>query len=278
MRTDFTVVSGQATLAAESDGTGPIVACLHAGVADRRMWRPLAEALRGSCRLVAYDRRGFGETPAIDEPISQVDDLFAVLDHAAAGSPAILVGCSQGGRIAIDAALQVPERVRALVLIAPAVTGAPPPVFLEERVQFIADALEEAEEEGDIDRINALEARAWLDGPLAPEGRVAGDLRELFLTMNSIALRAAPLPSLLNPPPAFDRLDEIKAPVLVMWGDLDFPHLQERCSELVERLADATPEIVEGTAHLPTLEQPVRCAALIAAFVAKVSATENNPK
>jgi pimeloyl-ACP methyl ester carboxylesterase len=118
MRTDFTVMAGRAALATESDGTGPAVVFLHAGVADRRMWRPLAGALGSSCRLVAYDRRGFGETPAVDEARSQVDDLVAVMDHPAAGSPAILVGCSQGGRIAIDAALEVPSRVRALVLIA----------------------------------------------------------------------------------------------------------------------------------------------------------------
>jgi pimeloyl-ACP methyl ester carboxylesterase len=147
------------------------------------------------------------------------------------------------------------------------VSGAPAPAFLSAPIQALADALEEAEEEGEVEEINALEARAWLDGPLAPEGRIGGELRTLFLTMNAIALRAPPLPSMIHPPPAFERIHEIEVPTLVMWGNFDFPHLQERCGEIVERLAHATPQIIEGTAHLPTLEQPERCAALIRAFI-----------
>ena len=38
-----------------------------------------------------------------------------------------------------------------------------------------------------VDAINALEAHAWLDGPLAPDGRVGGAVRDLFLAMNDIA-------------------------------------------------------------------------------------------
>jgi pimeloyl-ACP methyl ester carboxylesterase len=48
----------------------------------------------------AYDRRGFGDTLHADEEWSHVGDLLAVLDAYARSKPAILVGCSQGGRIA----------------------------------------------------------------------------------------------------------------------------------------------------------------------------------
>src|SRR5215203_2545981 len=103
MATELTVTAGAAPLAAERDGEGALVVALHAGVCDRRMWRPLTAILRTNCRVVSYDRRGFGGTPAVDEARSQLDDLFAVLDHPACGWPAVLLGCSQGGRIAIDA-------------------------------------------------------------------------------------------------------------------------------------------------------------------------------
>jgi hypothetical protein len=50
---------------------------------------------------------------------------------------------------------------------------------------------EAAEQAADFDALDDLEARLWLDGPTAPEGRVGGDLRALFLEMNGRALRAA---------------------------------------------------------------------------------------
>ena len=76
------VASGRAMLAVESAGDGPPVVLLHAGVADRRMWRAQAVALTGAgFRAVAYDRRGFGETLHADEEYSHVGDLVAVLDR-----------------------------------------------------------------------------------------------------------------------------------------------------------------------------------------------------
>ncbi|MCW3012661.1 MAG: hypothetical protein JWO90_3065, partial [Solirubrobacterales bacterium] len=45
------------------------------GVADRRCWAPLAAALDGTLGLVAYDRRGFGDTTYAPEPHRQADDL-----------------------------------------------------------------------------------------------------------------------------------------------------------------------------------------------------------
>jgi pimeloyl-ACP methyl ester carboxylesterase len=116
----------------------------------------------------------------------------------------------------------------------------------------------------------------WLDGPLAPEGRVAGELRRLFLAMNGIALRAPPMPSLLQAPSAWDRLHEVSVPTLVLWGDLDFPDLSARCRALVERIPGARGEVVEGTAHLPTLEQPERCAALLRSFLASAVSSSSS--
>ncbi len=85
----------------------------------------MAADLHGrGAEVVAYDRRGFGETPGSESPFDHVDDLLAVLE-AATDAPAWLVGNSQGGLIALDLALHSPERVAGLVLLAPAISGAP---------------------------------------------------------------------------------------------------------------------------------------------------------
>ncbi len=208
-------------------------------------------------QTIAYDRRGFGETTTTDEAFSHVEDLRVVLDQLGIAKGA-LIGCSQGGRIAIDFTLTYPQRVTVFVLIAPDVSGAPDSEAFSPDIQARIDALDEAEEADDLDRINEAEAALWLDGPASPAGRVSGALRDLFLDMNGIALQRPDLLEEIEPPSAYERRSALSLPVLVIWGDLDFPYLKERCQYLVETIPDAQREKIPGTAHLPNLEQPQR--------------------
>ena len=270
MNETLIVPSGLAQIATEVAGAGPVVVLLHAGVADRRMWQEQLAALSGAqsqFRAVAYDRRGFGETLHTEEGYSQVGDLFRVLDAVAPGARAILVGCSQGGRIAIDAALADPARVRALVLVAPAISGAPEVAPVPPAIQAWIDNVEQAEATADIDRINALEAHAWLDGPLASEGRVHGAVRELFLAMNDIALRAERRGTEIEPDGAYGRVREITVPTLLVWGDLDFPHIAQRCRYLAVQMPLVTTHPMQNTAHLPSLEHPAQFDRALLAFL-----------
>ena len=113
-------------------------------------------------------------------------------------------------------------------------------------------AYEAAEESGDLDEINRIEAHAWLDGWAAEEGRVQGSARDLFFDMNRIALHT-PDPGDDGSGPNWDRVGGIAAPTLVLLGDLDVI-----CRTTSEHLAAEIPgarfEVLEGTAHLPQLE------------------------
>ncbi|MDA9543541.1 alpha/beta hydrolase [Bradyrhizobium sp. CCBAU 45321] len=260
------VASGRASLATEVAGDGPAVVFLHANVCDRRMWRAQCDELSATHRAVGYDRRGFGETRAEPEDFSALADLLVVLEATAGGEPAILVGCSLGGRIALDAAVRHPSRVRALVLIAPNVAGAPDPVYPAD-IETLMMRWKEIEASGDLDRMNAMKARLWLDGPRAAEGRVGGPARDLFLDMNGIALRSPPFGSDVDIRPFFNRLHEIAVPTLIIWGDLDFPYVQDRCRHLVAAIPGAEGHEVRDVAHLPSLECPAEITALVAAFV-----------
>ena len=265
MSPDSWITSGRAGLATEIVGSGDPVIFLHANVCDRRMWRDQLDTIGASRKAVAYDRRGFGQTRAEREDFSAVSDLKAVMDATAGSAPAILVGCSQGGRIAIDMALLHPSSVRGLVLIAPSVAGAPPPEHSREIRQLMAQA--DAEASRGLEQANAVKARLWLDGPLAPEGRVGGEARRLFLEMNGIALRSPPFGSDLDAVPAYQRLGEISVPTLVIWGDLDFPTIQERSRHLASRIPNASGQVLAGAAHLPSLERPAEVTRLVAAFL-----------
>jgi pimeloyl-ACP methyl ester carboxylesterase len=252
---------GAAVLAAECSAgaqqRGRPLVLLHAGVADSRMWQAQAQAFGAAHSLLRYDRRGFGQSRTLEPAAhSHLGDLWAVMD-AAGLQQAVLIGCSQGGRIALDAALAKPQRVHALVLVAPAVSGAPR-ADLAGPAAALDAAIEVASEAADLDAVNELEAQLWLDGPASPRGRVSGSARTLFLDMNGIALRAADAGPCVEPPSAWECLPSIQAPTTVIWGHLDLPHVQARCEHLVQGIPQARPVRMAGVAHLPPLEAPAR--------------------
>jgi pimeloyl-ACP methyl ester carboxylesterase len=221
-------------------------------------------------KAIAYDRRGFGETSADREDFSAVAELMAVIDAMADGKPAILVACSEGGRIALDAALRHPSFIRALVLISPSVTGAPAPIYPPDINNLMAE-IKAAQEAGDLDRVNAIKARLFLDGPRSPEGRVTGQVRELFLDMNGIALRSPPIGANLDVASAFHRLGEISVPTLVMSGDLDFLNIQERSRHVAASVMNGVHHELTGVAHLPSLERPADLTGLLTGFIKRCS-------
>lgn len=266
MRTKKQIASGRASLATEVVGSGRPVVFLHAHVCDSRMWHHQMDVVGATDMTVAYDRRGYRGTRAAAEDFSAVADLMAVIDGVAHGQTAILVGCSFGGKIAIDAALQHPSRIGALVLIAPNVDGAPEPVYPPE-IREMLEVQKAAEDAGNLDQVNAIKARLWLDGPLAEEGRVVGPPRQLFLAMNDAVLRSPPVKSSLDIAPMFDRLEDIGVPTLVLWGDLDFPHIQDRCRLVVNALPNGLARELVGSAHLPSLDQPAATTDLILSFL-----------
>ena len=266
MSSDHRIASGRATLAAEMVGSGDPVVFLHASICDRRMWRAQLDRAGAAHKAIAYDRRGFGRSRAEPEAFSAVADLMAVIDALGDGRPAILVGCSEGGRIALDAALRHPSSVRALFLISPSVSGAPEAIHPADIKDLLAQ-LKQAQEDGDLDRVNAMKARLFLDGPLAPEGRVKGPARRLFLDMHADILRSPPAGPTLDAAPAFARLGDISAPSRVICGDLEFPHIQERSRQMAATLANGSYHPLTGTAHLPSLDRPAEIAGLVGQFI-----------
>ena len=222
----------------------------------------VAPTLAHRASIVAYDRRGFGQTAPSADPFSHVEDLLAVLDDVADG-PAWLVGSSMGGGLAIDAALVDPARVGGLVLLAPAVSGAPTPQ-LDANAQRIAKLIDHAAAAENLDEVNRLETWLWLDGPAEPKGRVSGPARELALAMNAVVLcNHGGEQGVASGVDAWSRLEEISLPCTVTCGDRDVEFLVARSHDLADRLPRARHRVLAGMAHLPYLEHPDTVAALI---------------
>lgn len=102
-------------------GEGIPIACIHGLGSSAVMWGDAVEALARLGRAISYDRRGCARSQR-PEPYErttvaeQADDAAALLD-ALDAVPAVVIGRSYGGAVAVDLAIRHPGRVRALVLL-----------------------------------------------------------------------------------------------------------------------------------------------------------------
>jgi len=236
----------------EREGAGFPLIFLHAGVADSRMWEPQVKAFAESFDVIRPDQRGFGKSELPPAPWSPVEDLLGLIDELGL-KPAHLVGCSMGGAITIDFALDHPDRISKLVLVGSAIGGF---AFRPEHAHLFAEGAT-ARSAGDLDALNEAMLHLFLDGPQRPRGYVAEPLRSLFLDMNAIAVRAdhekaPPAQNVL----AIRRLHEITAPTMVIVGEQDVPTVLEAADVLVESIPNALKATIHDAAHLPNMEHP----------------------
>jgi 3-oxoadipate enol-lactonase len=97
------------------EGSGPAIALLHGWALDLQYWDPAIELLAPHFTVLRFDRRGFGLSGGMPDNQRNAADLHALLDMAGI-QRVVLLGMSQGARLAIQYALLHPARARALVL------------------------------------------------------------------------------------------------------------------------------------------------------------------
>lgn len=179
----------------EVAGSGPAIALIHAGIADCRMWDAQFAAFAERYRVVRYDQRGFGRSSMPPGPYAPRDDLRELL-RALGIARATLVGVSMGGGVALDCALDHPDLVEALVLVASGLGGSPPSDYLRGRWQAIGEALAGA----GIDAANELELQLWIDGQGRAPEQVDPAVREFVREMNRAVLAREPENDALGQP------------------------------------------------------------------------------
>ncbi|HUP55699.1 MAG TPA: alpha/beta hydrolase [Methylomirabilota bacterium] len=100
----------------EGPADGPAIVFVHGTRLSRAMWRPQMDALRDSYRVIALDLPGHGALAEHPFTIVAAGDQVARVIEDTAGGPAVVVGLSLGGYVAMDLAARRPELVRGLVL------------------------------------------------------------------------------------------------------------------------------------------------------------------
>ncbi len=239
----------------ESAGVGRTVVLVHAGICDRRMWDAQAHRYAERFCVVRYDMRGFGDSPMVAGPFSHAEDLVALLDYLEMGA-ATVIGASMGGGVALDVALTHPDRVDALVTV-----GASPGGFDidEPELDEVRREAQTASEHGDLDRLNEIELRIWVDGTSREPGDVDPAVRASVSEMNRRALQLWSEVRGEEREPSFlanDRLGELTIPVLAVAGNLDTRGAVEGSKRIAAGVVRGRFADIPGTAHLPSMEQP----------------------
>ena len=247
-------------------GRGHPLVLLHAGIADCRMWDEQVAAFAARYRVVRFDARGFGRSDPARGRFSPRADLAGLLASLGIGR-AHLVGLSMGGALAVDAALEFPELVSALVLAASRPSGLAPSKALRDGWDAV-DALIEA---GDLAGANECELRMWVDGPDRSPDRVDPAVRERVRTMNG-PLLAQPDEGEPEPlePPAVERLGAIAVPTLVIVGDADQPDVRDGADLLARAIPGARKATIPNAAHMVNMERPAEFNRLVLEFLAEV--------
>jgi pimeloyl-ACP methyl ester carboxylesterase len=261
------------TLAWETAGEGPDVVFLHPGLWDGRVWDEQFGVFSRTYRVLRFDFRGYGRSsrPEPGRPYSHVDDLAAVVD-AAGVEHAALVGNSMGGRVAVDFALTSPERVSALVLATPALSGfeGTPEEESEWEAAFadVERQIEDAVTAGDLEGAQDLRLR-WLLAPLGTDDPAGSRIRRIaFENLQELTMdESGEIPI---EPPAAERLGEIEVPTLVLPADHDPPWHERICEVLGEGIRGARLVRIPETDHVIPFRRPEQFNHVVLGFLGEV--------
>ncbi len=242
-------------------GPFPLVVLIHGHSADLRMWQFQTPALvDAGFRVIRYDVRGHGKSAAppsgyIWENYSaDLRDLLitTALEWPAPAGRAHLVGSSMGGGIALQFALDHPERALSLTLVDTALPGFTYSEEFSDRVSELVDAVRR---EG----VRQAFERLWLVDPLFDGIRRYPDrfqtLRDIVLDFVAADYQPGAIPEDYVPN-IIDRLSEIKAPTLILTGEDDLPDFRLIAEILASNLPYSRALSLSGCGHLPPLEVP----------------------
>jgi pimeloyl-ACP methyl ester carboxylesterase len=261
-------------------GVGPPVVLIHGNgvTAEDFELSGLLDHLAQRHRVIAFDRPGFGYTqrPRRRSWTAKEQATLLLGGLSALGvERAVVVGHSWGTLVALEAALEQPDKVAGLVLMSgyywptarldvPLLSGPAIPVF------------------GDVLRFTLSPLLGWAMTPLVLKqifspSTVPAHFKAEFpasISLRPSQLRATAADTAMMAPQASKtaaRYDEITAPVLVIAGDGDkivsFKHQSRR---LAGDLLNAQLQVIEGAGHMIHHTAPDEVATGIEAFVDQI--------
>jgi pimeloyl-ACP methyl ester carboxylesterase len=170
-----------------------------------------------------------------------------------------------GGRVAIDMALEEPDRVEAVVAVSSGLGGYrfESEFHLENRKRLIA-----AWKSGEFDAVVEAFQREWTDGPQRQPEDVDPGVRERVRAMARNTVEHV-MEGRSIQPPAVERVAELDLPMLIIVGELDMPGIHEISEMLVEANPNAELVMIPDAAHMVSMEEPGEFNRLLLDFLAR---------
>jgi len=277
----FVRVKGARLHVALHEGDGPLVAALHGASANGREFAAVATALNGKARLAAIDRPGHGHSsrPAGAASLARQAELVGECLDALDPGPVIVLAHSLGCATALRLALDRPDKVAGLVLVAPAANPYPGPNAWHVRLAArpIAGAVFARLA---VPLVGPLLARAAIANTFAPAPVPKGYARAaaVGLLFRPRTFRANALDVIATKTEfeaQYFRYDEINAPTIVITADSDrvvSPRIHARA--LARMLPKAELVVTPGAGHMPHQIRPEAVAAAILR-IAQIAGSES---
>ena len=259
------------TLFYEMMGQGDSLVLISGGGSlDRRMWDDQFQHFSRYYQVIRYDVRGLGQSAIPREPYSPSEDLDRLLEFLNI-SRAHIVGVSLGARLAIDFALEHPEKVSTLIAASPGISGYSDDQQLIQALQTLAT----------VARMDGVEEalQIVLSNPYLPQDpTVREKMRQILLDSPQVFYLGFPTVALMKSldPPALGRLAEIGMPTLVIAGSEDHESIQDIADSLAKEIPGARKVLIAGARHLVNMEKPAQFNQVVLDFLSDVSHPPEN--
>lgn len=236
------------------------IVLIHDGVINSASFDDMWSVLCKDFRVVRYDRRGYGRSPAAKALYSPQEDLAAVI-HAAGLDHASLVGFSFGGGLAVSYAIDHPNQVDGLVISGAALNGFQVSKNFTGRITHIMLPMVV----GNMDAVIAnASAETWI---MAPGHDAARAKIAALIKASPQDLRHQMRDPIKPWPSDLPRMPGLKVPTLILTGDHDIADNQAQSGAAQVLIPGSRRIVVEDAGHLMQLEHPREVADLIADFV-----------
>ena len=259
--------AGQHRLHYEDLGAGRPVVLIHGFTNYGLSWTPqLAALVHAGYRVILPDLPGHGASAPASALCTVTDlggDLIELLDHLGIRSAAFC-GLSLGGMIALQMAVDQPERVAALVVANSRRS------FSDPEATALVDGWSGLllQHDGPLKRLHAT----WpmlVNGPFRQSA--AGHAAFEAWARVAASVEGSSLCFVARGMNQFDlqgRLGQVRAPVLVISGERDRLFSAEHGNEIAQEIAGSSYAMIPGAGHLSSLDTPDQFNRLLLDFLA----------
>jgi pimeloyl-ACP methyl ester carboxylesterase len=249
--------------------TGETIVLWPSILANYKIYQVPIDAWIGRHRLVVIDGPGHGDSGPSPEPFSMKQcghAISEILDAVGVTSPVIVVGCSWGGLVAGEFAIDYPSRTKAVVMLNTPIHNKKGGVKLSDRFVVLGARWLHA-------------TRVYQDGVarsffLLDTCKRGGPLLEAFYrhlcNADGAALALSVRSVMLEREPLAPRMSKIKSPTLFIAGRFDEMYPIETLRDAALSLPNGQFEVLD-TSHISVVDESEKTTQMIDEFIAKLS-------